>query len=69
MAKEKISYSDAISEIETILEKIEGGQLDVDELTGKVSRVTELLKLCRNRLHQTETKIDEILGTDSPSQE
>ncbi len=62
MAKEKISYSDAIGEIEAILEKIEGGNLDVDELAGKVSRVTELLKICRDRLHKTETKIDEILG-------
>ncbi len=28
MTKEKISYSDAMAEIEAILEKIEGGKLD-----------------------------------------
>jgi len=62
MAKEKISYDAAVKEIETILEKVEAGELGVDELTGKVSRVTELLKLCRDRLYRTESQIDEILG-------
>jgi exodeoxyribonuclease VII small subunit len=62
MTKEKISYSDAVAEIESILEKIEEGSLDVDALTEKVSRVTALLKICRDRLHKTEAQIDKILG-------
>ena len=62
MAKEKISYDDAISEIEATLEKIEGGDLGVDELAEKVGRVTELLKICRDRLHKTEEQIDNILN-------
>jgi exodeoxyribonuclease VII small subunit len=62
MTKEKISYIDAVAEIESILEKIEEGSLDVDALTEKVSRVSELLKICRDRLHKTEVQIDKILG-------
>jgi exodeoxyribonuclease VII small subunit len=61
MTKEKISYSDAVEEIENILEKIEAGSLDVDELTAKVSRVSDLLKICRDKLHKTEAQIDKIL--------
>ena len=61
MAKEKISYDDAIREIESTLEKIEKGDLGVDELTEKVSRVTELLKFCRDRLYKTEEQINNIL--------
>jgi exodeoxyribonuclease VII small subunit len=64
MSKEKISYAEAIAEIEVILQKIEEGQLDVDELAGKVSRVTELLKLCRDRLHLTEQQIGKILDKE-----
>ena len=64
MAKEKISYDDAISEIEATLEKIEGGDLGVDELAEKVGRVTELLKICRDRLHKTEEQNDNILNTE-----
>lgn len=62
MTKEKISYSDAVAEIESILGKIEEGSLDVDVLAEKVSRVTELLKICRDRLSKTEAQIDKILG-------
>lgn len=61
MTKEKISYSEAVTEIEAILQKIEEGKLDVDELAEKVSRVTDLLKICRDKLHLTEKQIGEIL--------
>lgn len=61
MTKEKISYSEAVAEIEAILQKIEEGKLDVDDLAEKVSRVTDLLKLCRDKLHLTEEKIGRIL--------
>ena len=61
MAKEKISYEASIVELEEILEQIETGTLGVDELAGKVNRVTELLKACRQKLHQTESQIKKIL--------
>jgi exodeoxyribonuclease VII small subunit len=64
MTKEKISYSEALAEIESILLKIEEGKLDVDELADKVNRVTDLLKICRSRLRSTEEQIDKILDED-----
>lgn len=67
MTKAKISYSEAVAEIESILQQIEGGKLDVDELSGKVRRVTELLKICRNKLYQTEKQIGKILDEDPES--
>ncbi|MFO7932597.1 MAG: exodeoxyribonuclease VII small subunit [Bacteroidales bacterium] len=66
MATEEISYDNAVKEIETILQKIEEGELGVDELTRKVGRVTELLKICRDRLYKTEEQIDKILGDSEP---
>ena len=64
MTKEKISYDDAVKEIEATLGKIEAGDMGVDELAEKVGRVTELLKLCRDRLYKTEENIDKILNPD-----
>lgn len=61
MTKEKISYSEAIAEIESILQKIEDGNLNVDELTEKVNRVSDLLKICRDRLYLTEKQVNKIL--------
>ena len=59
--EEKISYADAVAEIEAILQLIEEGKLNVDELAEKVKRVTDLLKICRNRLYRTEEQIGKIL--------
>jgi len=64
MAKEELTYKAAISEIEKILAKIEEGELDVDELTMNVKRVSELLKTCKNKLQKTESEVTKILESD-----
>jgi len=61
MTEVKVSYSESIEEIEEILSRIEQGDLDVDELTENVQRVTSLLKLCRKKLRTTEEEINKIL--------
>lgn len=61
MAKQEITYKAAVIEVEEILEKIEGGQLDVDELSKNVKRVTVLLKICKDKLHKTEDEVNKIL--------
>lgn len=63
MAKEKqqIKYGEAIEEIEKILKQIENEELDVDELTSKVKRVSELLSLCRKKLRTTEEEVEKII--------
>ena len=64
MTKEKYSYAEAVAEIEAILQKIEEGKLDVDELAEKVRRVTDLLKICRDKLYRTEKQIGKILDEE-----
>ena len=61
MAKKEISYNDALKEIEEILGKIENEELEVDELSDKVKRVSVLLKICKDKLHKTETEVENIL--------
>jgi len=65
---EQLSYDEALKEIETTLEKIETGNLGVDELADEVARVTSLLKSCRDRLYRTEEKIGKILDESEPEQ-
>jgi len=61
MAKKNPSYSEAVLQIEEILEQIENGELDVDQLAEKVKQASELLKICRGKLFETEKEIDRIL--------
>ena len=58
---EEISYQDAIKEIEEIIKKIENGELDVDQLTGQVKRVSYLLDICRKKLKTAEEEIKKII--------
>ena len=62
--KNDITYKAAITEIEEIMTKIEDGELDVDELASNVKRVSELLKICKEKLYKTEEEVSKILNED-----
>ena len=61
MAQKKQTYHQAIAEIEEILGKMESEELDVDELSDKVKRVSELVRFCRTKLKNTEAEVEKVL--------
>jgi exodeoxyribonuclease VII small subunit len=61
MATKNISYSEAFNELNKILENIENGELDVDDLTTNVKKASELIKLCKKKLYDTEVEVEKIL--------
>lgn len=61
MAKKNLTYSEAIAEVESIVEKIENNELDIDELAKNVKRVSELIKFCKAKLKSTEEEVEQIL--------
>lgn len=58
---EKLNYKDAMAEIEEIVARLEENKLDVDELSEKVKRVSQLISFCKAKLHDTEEEVDNIL--------
>ena len=62
MAKKEISYNDAMAEIETILAALREENTDVDTLTAKVKRASELIELCKAKLRKTEDEIEKLFG-------
>lgn len=58
---EKLNYKDAMTEIEEIVARLEENKLDVDELSEKVKRVSQLITFCKAKLHDTEEEVDNIL--------
>jgi exodeoxyribonuclease VII small subunit len=62
MVPKKLTYQEALDEVEDILAKIENEELDIDELSEKVKRVSFLLKYCKDKLHKTNEEVEKILG-------
>jgi exodeoxyribonuclease VII small subunit len=61
MVTKKITYNEAMAEVEEILDNIENEEPDVDDLAEKVKRVAFLLKLCKEKLHSTNEQVEQIL--------
>ena len=62
---EKINYEQAIEELETIVSKMESGELNLDAITEKLKRAQKLIKLCKDRLTKTDAEIKKILSSDN----
>jgi len=60
--EKKISYTEAISELELIVTEIEQGEITIDTLSEKVKRASELIKICKDKLTATEEDVSKILG-------
>jgi len=58
---EAVRYGAAVAEIEQILASIDRDEIDIDELSQKVERAVELLKVCRARLKATELRVTQVL--------
>jgi len=59
--KDKTTYSEAIAELEAIVNEIENEDITVDELSAKVKRASFLIRICRQALHATEEEVKKIL--------
>lgn len=58
---EKPNYSEAFEELQTIVSEIEEGEITVDELSAKVKRAAQLIKICKSKLISTEEDVNKIL--------
>lgn len=56
------SYEEASKELENIIEKIENGAINIDELSSYVSQAKELISFCKMKLTKTEEEIEKIIN-------
>jgi len=56
-----LKYTDAFEELKQIVSDIEDGEISVDELSIKVKRASELIKVCKEKLTSTEEDVNQIL--------
>lgn len=58
---ENLTYTQAKTELEEIVKSIESGELDVDALTEKVKRASELITFCKDKLTKTDKELQKII--------
>ncbi len=66
MAKQKkaanMGFSEAVTEVEDILRRLESDEIDIDELTAEVRRSVELIAVCRAKLDRAEVEVRDFVA-------
>jgi exodeoxyribonuclease VII small subunit len=68
---EEPGFRQAMDELEGILERIEGEEIDIDRLAEELRRAAFLLDLCRGKIRKAEVEVTQIVQsleeTDRPA--
>ncbi len=58
---EALGFRQAMAELESILERIEGEEIDIDQLAQELRRAALLLDLCRGKIRKAEVEVTQIV--------
>ncbi|MEY4373049.1 MAG: exodeoxyribonuclease small subunit [Actinomycetota bacterium] len=59
---DQLGYAEALAELEEILQGLEGGSVDVDRLTERVTRARALITRCRERIGDARVQIEQVVA-------
>lgn len=57
----EIKYEEAVHKLESIVDKMERGELDIDSMAAQLKEAQELVKLCKQKLKRTDEEIQKLL--------
>jgi exodeoxyribonuclease VII small subunit len=60
MTEPEIGYAEALTELEGILDELDGDEVDV--LGSRVRRAAELLRLCRDRIASARFDVEQVVA-------
>jgi exodeoxyribonuclease VII small subunit len=66
-ADKKLSFEDALKELETIVEKLERGEVSLDDAVKAYERGSELKQHCQDRLNEARLRVDKIRAAKGSS--
>lgn len=61
MKKEELTYEKAMHQLNSIVQKIESGQMDVDSLASNLRDAKELITYCKAKLTKVEEDVKKVL--------
>lgn len=69
MAAKKETYTEAMKKLEAIVAKVEGGELDIDQLGENLKEAQRLIKFCKDKLYKADAEIKKMLEEDRNGEE
>ena len=58
---DNMTYTQAVTRLEEIMNAVQGGKLDIDELSGMLKEATALVQFCRRKLYKVDEEVKELL--------
>ena len=59
-----MNYEVAVQQLESIVQRMENDELDIDELTTELKKAQQLIKMCKAKLTKVDEDIKKILSQD-----
>ena len=69
MVAKKETYTEAMRKLEAIVERIESGELDIDQLGENLKEAQKLIKFCKDKLYKADEDIKKMLDEDKKIEE
>jgi len=57
-----MSFEDALAELETIVRRLEGGQVKLDDAIQSYERGAQLKRHCERKLNEAQQRVDRIVA-------
>jgi len=57
----ELGFSQAMAELENVLRRIEGDEIDIDQLGRELGQAAKLLEICRKKIRRAEVEVQQIV--------
>ena len=64
MEEKKLTYEQAITQLEQLAQQMEQGSVPIDELATKLREAQNLIKFCREQLTDADKSVQKILNPE-----
>ncbi len=65
MNSKKLTYNQALEEINQIISEIENGNIDIDNISEKLTKAKTLFEFCQSKLKETQSKVENLLDDNN----
>lgn len=69
MEKGKMTYGKAMKRLETLVEEMEQGELDIDLLGSRLKEAQELVRFCKGKLYKADEEVKKIMEEETAHEE